>query len=58
MFSHSDQDGSVHFGDGDERVNERRYVDVLNNLNETPEIRNQSAESPKMEMLIDLYVID
>lgn len=48
----------MHFGDGDERGNERRYVDVLNNLNETPEIRNQSAESPKMEMLIDLYVID
>lgn len=48
----------MHFGDGDERANERRYVDVLNNLNETSEIRNQSAESPKMEMLIDLYVID
>ncbi|CAI9779641.1 unnamed protein product [Fraxinus pennsylvanica] len=58
LFSHSDQDGSVHFGDGDERDNERRYVDALNNLNETPEFRNQSAESLEMELLDDLYVTE
>ncbi|KAL2464308.1 Protein kinase superfamily protein with octicosapeptide/Phox/Bem1p domain [Forsythia ovata] len=58
LFLHPDQDGSVHFGDGDERDNERRYVDALNNLNETPEIRNQSAESMEMELLDDLYVTD
>ncbi|KAL2464368.1 Protein kinase superfamily protein with octicosapeptide/Phox/Bem1p domain [Forsythia ovata] len=58
LFSNPDQDGSVNFGDGDERDNERRYVDALNNLNETPEIRKQSAESMEMEPLDDLYVTE
>lgn len=39
LFSHHDQDGSLHFCDGDERDNERRYVDALNSLNESPEYR-------------------
>ncbi|XP_060171579.1 uncharacterized protein LOC132602814 isoform X1 [Lycium barbarum] len=39
LFSHLDQDGSLHFCDGDERDNERRYVDALNSLNESPEYR-------------------
>ncbi|KAL3512167.1 hypothetical protein ACH5RR_024884, partial [Cinchona calisaya] len=33
LFSHSDQDGSVHFVDGDERDNERRYVDAVALMN-------------------------
>ncbi|KAH6794456.1 hypothetical protein C2S52_004933, partial [Perilla frutescens var. hirtella] len=37
LFSHHDQDGSLHLGDGDERDNERRYVDALNSLNESPD---------------------
>ncbi|XP_075492488.1 LOW QUALITY PROTEIN: RAF-like serine/threonine-protein kinase 24 [Primulina tabacum] len=45
LFLHNDQDGSLHFGDGDERDNERRYVDALNNLNESPEFRKQPEES-------------
>ncbi|XP_042060493.1 uncharacterized protein LOC121804860 [Salvia splendens] len=36
LFAHPDQDGSLHFGDGDERDNEKRYVDALNSLNEKP----------------------
>ncbi|KAK4337554.1 hypothetical protein RND71_042041 [Anisodus tanguticus] len=40
LFSHPDQDGSsLHFCDGDERDNERRYVDALNSLNESLEYR-------------------
>lgn len=39
LFSHPDQDGSLHFCDGDERDNERRYVDALNSLNESPDYR-------------------
>lgn len=45
LFAHSDQDGSLHFGDGDERDNERRYVDALNSLNESPDSRKQLGES-------------
>ncbi|XP_075491550.1 RAF-like serine/threonine-protein kinase 20 isoform X1 [Primulina tabacum] len=44
LFLHNDPDGSLHFGDGDERDNERRYVDALN-LNESPEYRRQPGES-------------
>ncbi|XP_051143270.1 uncharacterized protein LOC127259737 isoform X2 [Andrographis paniculata] len=37
LFAHPEQDGCLlHFGDGDERENERRYVDALNSLNESP----------------------
>ncbi|KAH0652234.1 hypothetical protein KY289_029912 [Solanum tuberosum] len=39
LFLHPDQDGSLHFCDGDERENERRYVDALNSLNESPDYR-------------------
>lgn len=42
LFSHADQDGSLLFVDGDERDNERRYVDALNSLNESPEYRTDS----------------
>ncbi|KAK6151478.1 hypothetical protein DH2020_014113 [Rehmannia glutinosa] len=40
LFAHPDQDGSLHFVDGDERDNERRYVDALNSLNDSPDFRS------------------
>ncbi|XP_022867591.1 uncharacterized protein LOC111387282 [Olea europaea var. sylvestris] len=58
LFSNPDQDGSVHFGDGDERENERRYVDALNNLNESPEFRNQLGGSQVMGSLDDVNVAE
>ncbi|KAL3538165.1 hypothetical protein ACH5RR_001531, partial [Cinchona calisaya] len=57
LFSHSDQDGSVHFVDGDERDNERRYVDALNSLNESPEYRrNQFTDTQFIGPLDDAHV--
>ncbi|KAG8367700.1 hypothetical protein BUALT_Bualt16G0100300 [Buddleja alternifolia] len=44
LFANSEQDSSLHFGDGDERDNERRYVDALNSLNESPDFRKQPGE--------------
>ncbi|KAL3623878.1 hypothetical protein CASFOL_032694 [Castilleja foliolosa] len=45
LFANSDQDGSLHFVvDGDERDNERRYVDALNSLNESPDFRKPPNE--------------
>ncbi|GLT97536.1 hypothetical protein SLE2022_150950 [Rubroshorea leprosula] len=44
LFSHPEQDGSSHYGDGDERETERRYVDALNSLNEGSDFRK--CESP------------
>lgn len=46
LFSQIDQDGPMHFVDGDERDKERRYVDALNSLNESPEYRlNQPGDN-------------
>ncbi|XP_047948033.1 uncharacterized protein LOC125194071 isoform X1 [Salvia hispanica] len=53
LFAHSDQDGSLHFGDGDERDNEKRYVDALNSLNESPE-RKPLGESLLVGSLDDV----
>ncbi|CAI9098546.1 OLC1v1035215C1 [Oldenlandia corymbosa var. corymbosa] len=54
LFSPSDQDGSIHFIDGDERDNERRYVDALNSLNESPDYRrNQLNDSQFVAPLDD-----
>ncbi|XP_077214910.1 RAF-like serine/threonine-protein kinase 24 [Tasmannia lanceolata] len=44
LFSNSDQDVS-HF-DTDERETERRYVDALNSLGDSPEFRKQQYEVP------------
>lgn len=58
LFSHSDQDGPMHFVDGDERDNERRYVDALNSLNESPEYRrNQGGENQFMGTLEDAHAV-
>ncbi|OVA16318.1 Phox/Bem1p [Macleaya cordata] len=49
LFSHPDHDSSsvAHFDTGDDRETERRYVDALNSLNESPEFRRQqSPDSP------------
>ncbi|CAH9096059.1 unnamed protein product [Cuscuta epithymum] len=41
LFSHFDQDGLLHFSDGDAREIERRYVEALNNnLSDSPEYKN------------------
>ncbi|XP_016494688.2 RAF-like serine/threonine-protein kinase 20 [Nicotiana tabacum] len=59
LFSHPDQDGSLHFCDGDERDNERRYVDALNSLNESPEYRTaQHNEFQITGPLDDLHVAE
>ncbi|KAM3269803.1 hypothetical protein P3S67_029709 [Capsicum chacoense] len=59
LFSHADQDGSLLFVDGDERDNERRYVDALNSLNESPEYRTgQHNEFQVMGPLDDLHVAE
>ncbi|KAL7093161.1 hypothetical protein ACP275_11G025800 [Erythranthe tilingii] len=42
LFANLDQDGSLHFGEVDERDHERRYVDALNSLNESPDFRKQN----------------
>ncbi|PIN01046.1 Tyrosine kinase [Handroanthus impetiginosus] len=58
LFANPDQDGSLHFGDGDERDNERRYVDALNSLNESPDFRKQPGESLAMGSLDDVHVAE
>ncbi|GLT36074.1 hypothetical protein SLA2020_104790 [Shorea laevis] len=51
LFSHPEQDGSSHYGDGDERETERRYVDALNSLNEGYDFRR--CESPMVTPIAD-----
>ncbi|KAA8522770.1 hypothetical protein F0562_009193 [Nyssa sinensis] len=59
LFSHPDQDGSSHFVDGDERDTERRFVDALNNLNESPESwKQQSSESRVSSAFDDIHVAE
>ncbi|KAL3629705.1 hypothetical protein CASFOL_026927 [Castilleja foliolosa] len=57
LFSNSDQDdGFLHFiVDGDERDNERRYVDALNSLDESPDFRNPSNELSSFD---DVYAAE
>ncbi|KAL1553853.1 hypothetical protein AAHA92_14475 [Salvia divinorum] len=57
LFAHPDQDGSLHFGDGDERDNERRYVDALNSLNESPD-RKPLGESLLVGSLDDVQAAE
>ncbi|CAI0394018.1 unnamed protein product [Linum tenue] len=50
LFSHSEQEGSPHFVDGDDRETERRYVDALNNLNDVVDFRRQQQmDSPLID---------
>ncbi|KAJ8751053.1 hypothetical protein K2173_016234 [Erythroxylum novogranatense] len=56
LFPHPDQDGSVHFVDGDDRDPERRYVDALNNLNDGPEYRRQQPDSPLVGQIDDIHL--
>ncbi|XP_047307954.1 probable serine/threonine-protein kinase DDB_G0281745 [Impatiens glandulifera] len=47
LFSYADLESSSQFIDADERETERRYVDALNNINESTDLRNrQFSESP------------
>lgn len=48
LFSHSEQDGSLHYIDGDDRNSERRYVDALNNMNDTSDFRKQQLLDSSM----------
>ncbi|XP_047939835.1 uncharacterized protein LOC125187316 [Salvia hispanica] len=57
LFANPDQDGSLHFGDGDERDNERRYVDALNSLNESPD-RKPLGESLLVGSLDDVQAAE
>ncbi|KAL3841026.1 hypothetical protein ACJIZ3_025617 [Penstemon smallii] len=58
LFSNTDQDDTLHFGDGDERDHERRYVDALNSLNESPDFRKQPGESLLMGSFDDVHVAE
>ncbi|XP_057767266.1 uncharacterized protein LOC130987675 [Salvia miltiorrhiza] len=58
LFAHPDQDGSLHFGDGDERDNERRYVDALNSLNDSPDSRKPLGESILVGSLDDVQAAE
>ncbi|OMO91503.1 Phox/Bem1p [Corchorus capsularis] len=51
LFSHPEQDGSLHYVDGDERETERRYVDALNSLNEGSDFRK--CDSPVIAPVSD-----
>ncbi|CAB4292929.1 unnamed protein product [Prunus armeniaca] len=57
LFSHPDQDGSSHY-EGDERDNERRYVDALNNLNDGSDFRKQHPESPFINPVDDIHIAE
>ncbi|KAH9602875.1 hypothetical protein KSS87_021646 [Heliosperma pusillum] len=53
LFSHPEQDMSPHFMDGDERDTERRYVDALNSVTDSPEYRRRGVgDSPVDEVQI------
>ncbi|PKI79555.1 hypothetical protein CRG98_000030, partial [Punica granatum] len=48
LFSHPEQDGSLHYIDGDDRNSERRYVDALNNMNDASDFRKQQLLDSSM----------
>ncbi|KAL8128724.1 hypothetical protein V2J09_017879 [Rumex salicifolius] len=57
LFSHPDHDASLHYIDGDERDTERRYVDALNSLNESPDYRrHQLGDSPVLTPVDDTHI--
>ncbi|XP_050216302.1 uncharacterized protein LOC126667389 [Mercurialis annua] len=56
LFSYPDQDGSLHYVDGDEKESEKRYVDALNNLNDGADFRRQLGESPLIGAVEDMHL--
>ncbi|KAJ4827780.1 hypothetical protein Tsubulata_021254 [Turnera subulata] len=56
LFSPQEQDGLVHYIDGDDRETERRYVDALNSLGDGTELRRQQSDSPLIGAIDDIYV--
>ncbi|XP_057545534.1 uncharacterized protein LOC130824510 [Amaranthus tricolor] len=59
LFSHPEQDLSPHYIDGDERDTERRYVDALNSLCESPDYRrSQLNDSPVMTPVDEVHIGD
>lgn len=60
LFSHSDQDVAPHFVDGNEGDCEKRYVDALNNLNDSSDCGRQQQlnDSPRMRVLDEVHVAE
>lgn len=59
LFSHPEHDVSPHYMDGDERETERRYVDALNSLCDSPEYRRQQLnDSPIMTPVDEVHIAD
>ncbi|KAL1813939.1 hypothetical protein ACET3Z_024004 [Daucus carota] len=58
LFSGLDQDGSVHFVNGDEMDNERRYVDALNSLNDSPDMRRLHYSESQVFGSLDDYQLN
>lgn len=59
LFSHPEHDASPHYMDGDERDTERRYVDALNSLSDSPDYRRQQlSDSPIMTPADEVHIAD
>ncbi|XP_024967324.1 uncharacterized protein LOC112507120 isoform X2 [Cynara cardunculus var. scolymus] len=59
LFSNSELDDPLHFLDADGRESERRYVDALNSLNDSPEsVKQQMSEFQGMAPLDDIQLTD
>ncbi|KAK4753910.1 hypothetical protein SAY87_002014 [Trapa incisa] len=48
LFSHPEQDGSLHYIEVDDGNSERRYVDALNNMNDASHFRKQQLLDSSM----------
>ncbi|KAK4772349.1 hypothetical protein SAY86_014124 [Trapa natans] len=58
LFSHTEQDGSLHYIDGDDRNSERRYVDALNNMNDTSDFRKQLLDSSMIGAVESMHLTE
>lgn len=59
LFSHNDQEMSPHYLEIDERDTEKRYVDALNSLNESPDYRRHPLnDSPVMTPVDEFHIAD
>ncbi|KAI3772039.1 hypothetical protein L6452_03213 [Arctium lappa] len=57
LFSNSELDDSLHFLDSDGRESERRYVDALNSLHDSPEsVKQQMSEFQGMAPVDDIQL--
>ncbi|KAJ8426877.1 hypothetical protein Cgig2_033798 [Carnegiea gigantea] len=59
LFSHFDQDSSPRYMEADERNGDRRYVDALNSLNDSPEYRRQNLGDSSITAPVDeIHIVD